>query len=135
MESLKIAKVHFPEPGRSPLPDLEDTWEFDQRNRRTVLETGKDIYEWEAELLGKNVLDQPDGPAGWTAWSVILANGEVVVVMFRTIGLLQRRLWSIVADLNHFFADKIPFTVELVYNQMQRIVSARMREMCGTANH
>ena len=131
MQAPLIAHVFFPEPGRSPLPERENRIEYDTRNRLIANETGMTIEEWTTELVGQNILDQPVGPSGWTAWSVILVNGEVLVLMLRTKGLLQRRLWNIVADLNDYFSAKIPFTREQAYDQAQRFISFRMRQMCG----
>lgn len=129
MDGLRITKVFFPEPGRSPLPEQENLEEYEQRNRMTTMETGKSFDEWQRDLQGQNVLEQPTGPAGWTAWSIVMANGEVMVVMFRTKGSSQRRLLSVLSDLNKFFSDKIPFTMDQVYFQMQRFIGAHLRQM------
>ena len=129
MDGLFISKVFFPEPGRSPLPEREDIREYDRRNRLITMETGRSMEEWQRDLEGKNVLEHPAGPAGWTAWSIILANGEVMIAMFKTHGPLQCELSKILADLNHFFANKILFTVEQAYYQMQSFIGSHMMEM------
>ena len=130
MENLVITKVFFPEPGRSPMPELEDEWEYQRRDRDIQIETGKNMREWEDELVGQNIWEQPEGPPGWTAWSIILANGDVIAVFFRTKGLLQRKLSNCLADLNNYFSDKIPFSTQLVYHQMQLLIRDSMRRMC-----
>ena len=128
---LKITKAYFPEPGHSMLEGEESDDDRNHMNHCLTTTTGMNVQEWKDAIEGHPLFDQPCIPKGWTAWSALTIKGEVVVILVRTLGIMARTFFNVLADMNVYLSEKLPESPEEIYEEFQKLAGRRIREMCN----